>query len=363
MVYRVLHLAMVLTFLCSCSSDDGGTRASSTSPTPTPSAGDTTSPVVGAISFSNVDYSSMDITWTAASDDVTTATSLSYKLVKASDKTLIDTISEAEAVTGSDLLVDWQTNVLTYSLSGLAQTTTYAFAVLVKDAAGNKAIYTAKDQTTPTQPSVTNLISHWKFDNSFLDEEGLTNFTPVNSPTFSTSKAKFGTHSAYFNGVDQYLSTNYDFSGMSNFTMAGWVYVESVPALTLNNRIGFWGQNDLIEMGLMYNSGFTGYRLCLWVSGSSNTCDTVDFPIGQWVHVTIMGSTTMGTSVYKNGQLIASSSNTNAGSSGYKLSVGNGVWNPAASGGNELYFHGFIDELAMWDRLLNSTEIQNLANQ
>ena len=113
------------------------------------SVADTTAPVPGtSISFSNVTGTSLSVNWGAASDDITSTASLQYKVVKAATSGAIDTVGEADAITGGDLLMDWTANTLTKAVTSLTNGTTYYFAVLVKDEAGNKALYSPAAQAT-----------------------------------------------------------------------------------------------------------------------------------------------------------------------------------------------------------------------
>lgn len=122
---------------------------------------DSTNPTPGtAISFASVGVSSLTVNWGAASDNVTAAASLEYKLVKDNSAAAnIDTVSEVDAKTGGDLLLDWTANTLTKNVTGLTAGTTYYFAVIVRDAAGNKAIYTPGSQATDT-----NLFPRYAYD-------------------------------------------------------------------------------------------------------------------------------------------------------------------------------------------------------
>jgi len=118
-------------------------------------------PVAGtAISFSAVDTTSTTVNWGAATDAITAQTSLEYKLVKDnSAAAAIDTIAEIEAKTAGDLLMDWTANTTSKSVTGLSSATTYYFAVLVRDAAGNKTIYSPAGQAT-----LTNVYPRYAFD-------------------------------------------------------------------------------------------------------------------------------------------------------------------------------------------------------
>lgn len=107
------------------------------------------SPTVGtAIVATPTSYSRISLTWGAASDDVTAAAQLQYKLVTASSSAAIDTVTEADAITGGSLLLDWTANTLSASVAALTLGTTYYYAVLVKDADSNKSIYTPQSATT-----------------------------------------------------------------------------------------------------------------------------------------------------------------------------------------------------------------------
>ena len=110
---------------------------------------DATAPTIGtAISFANVAATTLTVNWGAASDAVTGQSSLQYRLVKATTSTAIDTISEIDAISGVDLLQDYTANDVTQSISGLTPSTTYFFAVNVRDSAGNMAIYAPASQAT-----------------------------------------------------------------------------------------------------------------------------------------------------------------------------------------------------------------------
>ena len=112
---------------------------------------DQTGPVSGgALTFSNVTETSMTVSWPAATDGVTAKESLQYKLVRATTSAAIDTIAEVDAISGADLAMEWSVNTLTKNVTALAGETTYHFAVLVKDSAGNKTLYSGGEQATST---------------------------------------------------------------------------------------------------------------------------------------------------------------------------------------------------------------------
>jgi len=105
------------------------------------SSSDVLPPVGGSVSFSQTDNITVVISWDAANDAVTVQNKLQYKLVKASSAEAINTAAKADAITGTDLVMDWTPNTTSKTVSGLLASSTYYFGVLVKDETGNKTLY------------------------------------------------------------------------------------------------------------------------------------------------------------------------------------------------------------------------------
>ena len=77
------------------------------------------------------------------------AANLQYRLVRAASSAAIDTITEVDAAGGGVTVVDdYTTNLTSRNVTGLTASTTYFFAVVVRDSAGNKAIYAPASQAT-----------------------------------------------------------------------------------------------------------------------------------------------------------------------------------------------------------------------
>lgn len=106
-------------------------------------SGDSTAPTVGtALTASSITTTTLTLSWGAASDAVTGVGQLQYKLLRAADSVQLDTITEANAITGSGKMMDWTAGTTSFNGTGLTEGTSYAFAVLVRDAAGNMSLYT-----------------------------------------------------------------------------------------------------------------------------------------------------------------------------------------------------------------------------
>ena len=106
-------------------------------------------PVIGApIALSNVTDVGFTSAWGGSSSSNSFAENLEYRGVIAGDRTLIDTASEALALTGSNVVFDWTKDLSGFEAVGLAGHTSYAFAVLVRDEAGGLALYEPVSFTT-----------------------------------------------------------------------------------------------------------------------------------------------------------------------------------------------------------------------
>jgi len=122
-----------------CGGDSGSSAA----------GGDTTRPTHGtAIKFSDITSDSFTITWGEGSDNVTSAASLQYKVVKADSFTKLNLVSRAESLTGDDIISDWSSYVPSIPLDNLSSETVFWINVIVKDEAGNMEVYAASSVRT-----------------------------------------------------------------------------------------------------------------------------------------------------------------------------------------------------------------------
>lgn len=122
-------------------------RASASSPWPN---ADTTAPLSSGktISSTSLGRYSIGLSWPATTDDGTLASQLKYKLVKATSAEALSTVSLADAASAGNTVMDWTANTQVATATSLSAQTTYYFAVLVKDATGNKTKYNVNSFTT-----------------------------------------------------------------------------------------------------------------------------------------------------------------------------------------------------------------------
>jgi len=108
---------------------------------------DTTAPVTGTeIVFKDVKNNSAIVSWGAGKDDVTAESDLQYKLVFSKDINEINTIDSAVNCS----IIDWRGYVTETAVTNLDDNTKYYFTVILRDIAGNKALYEPKEIKTIT---------------------------------------------------------------------------------------------------------------------------------------------------------------------------------------------------------------------
>ncbi|SPE60739.1 hypothetical protein SBV1_480022 [Verrucomicrobia bacterium] len=172
---------------------------------------------------------------------------------------------------------------------------------------------------------------------------GLAGPRPPQFPTFETTN-----YAPLFDGTSAYVGGPYELvNNLPAFTIAGWI----CPTASQSSRTGLFGQNDTLEFGFISSSS-----LQIW-SPSGSVTVAYPFPNNAWHYVTAAGGNGQ-ISIYLDGALAGTSSTSGAnfGESEYDFNIGGGgVFDPTGN-----YFHGQIDEVAVWFRALATNEITAL---
>ncbi len=125
---------------------------------------DTAAPVPGdngAIVCSNPTATSVDLSWTAASDNTTATEDLEYQVFYSTSDNITGVTAAGD--NGTPSTIGWTANIVTHTVSSLSAETTYYFVVVVQDEAGRAAAYTPTSVATilpddDTAPTVTGSI-------------------------------------------------------------------------------------------------------------------------------------------------------------------------------------------------------------
>jgi len=146
-------------------------QASTSSTPPNPRVGND-----GQIVVSNIEESSLKLTWTPATDDSTPAADLQYAVWRSAEQN-INSPGDIEA--NGTLEKNFEGNYTTFSATGLSPSSTYYFNIVVKDNDGNKSSYrqiataTLPASSPAIDPSLTVTISS-------SQDPGPTSGTPLN---------------------------------------------------------------------------------------------------------------------------------------------------------------------------------------
>ena len=106
----------------------------------------------GKITADNIEYTTLTLNWTKATDDFSTQANISYKVYMS----LTDNIATLGSITrNGTVLTEWQKDIATLDVENLLAATTYYFSILVKDEKENTTSYqstsikTLSDTTPP----------------------------------------------------------------------------------------------------------------------------------------------------------------------------------------------------------------------
>lgn len=218
-------------------------------------------------------------------------------------------------------------------------------------------------------PTENGLVGYWKFD------EGTNTGSIVDSSGYAQTGLRRGSGSVWtssvlpslsfdnpsamsFNGYGDWVTSTVSSSfpdGSSSFTQALWLRTTgsgSLKTLLTRRNQGSWNQSDWPTMFLTQGS------ITLAVDDNSymNTTDFIPVNDGQWHHVAGVKNGN-DYSLYVDGILRDSITDSHPmnGSSGLPLAIGRA---PSWAGS---YFSGDLDDVRVYNRVLSSDEILNLA--
>ncbi len=197
------------------------------------------------------------------------------------------------------------------------------------------------------------LISYWDFEEnsgSIIDRLGINNGTNVGA---TNTTGKIG-DAYYFDGSNDYIEIDDASALTTNWTVSLWVFPNS-----LNNYMGAFAKIEDDRAGgedfmlITHSTGEMGSGDGAWAFSSTASITTGTWYNLVWVYDKV--NTRM--SYYVNGVSKGTDENFNPSDTAtYSFFMGSWVDVSAYE------FNGKMDEVGIWNRALNSTEIQNLYN-
>ncbi len=226
-------------------------------------------------------------------------------------------------------------------------------------------------QNIPAYVPTSGLVGWWPFNGNANDESGNSNNGTVNGANLDTDR--FGN-----------LNQCYSFDGISNNIR---IANSLLPATQTSYSISLWAKPFLFNTNyseIMCDRGSTDYShkyritmadngaslqpgtfYCLMGDGIGEThCyDTTFLNLNTWIHyVVTFDSADSKMKTYKNGILVDENFSTGVGSGYPNQSNSTYIGQSISPAGFDYGFNGLIDDIGMWNRVLDSTEINNLFN-
>jgi hypothetical protein len=279
--------------------------------------------------------SSCEVTGLYASSICTTTSSSSGCTTTSST----DTITSCNPYT-------W-TNGVTYTTSNNTATDTFV------NAAGCDSIVTL-NLTISGIPG-NGLIGYWPFNGNANDESGNGNNGTVNGASLTDDRYGDSNSAYYFDGINDYIDCGDSLLGATttqSITVNSWVKMQD----SLSGMVISKYQNlDASKSNYFMSFDRLNSRLRLTGRGT-NVVDGSFVSTGDWVMLTaIYQNGTNSSKIYVNGSYINQGSlNFNSYQAVAKTLIGRNAGSPPN------YFKGKIDDIGIWNRALNATEIAGL---
>lgn len=226
----------------------------------------------------------------------------------------------------------------------------------------------------PTVIPTNNLIGYWPLDSNFQNAFSTSHHGTNSGAIPAIGRSGLGSVGMRFNGVNQFatLPSSVMNQVTGSFTVSFWLRADSL----VPNNLGYDPIND--RSSSIWNFRFRlmfGQTNFPTYSPDSSYMDHINanaqlpraagpYPNSDgWVHYVLVYAGTASSGVmqlYYNGQLTGVSATTSLMSGARPINIGRGISPTMPTGYG--FFGGTLDEIAIWNRALTATEIQNIYN-
>lgn len=256
---------------------------------------------------------------------------------------------------------------------GLTQNVTYIgsdgqnYTLVIKN---GLIVSTNQTQQSSGFPS-NGLISYWKLDessgnNTINSINSSLNGTHLNSPSVINGIID---NARNYSGTSQQLTNitnwiDYNFTTTGNFTYGGWTRNYNMTGYAMNFMMGMQIPGQVSGFNIGFNQ--SGYALCEFgsLNGWQDVYSKGPIPLASWINIYCTSDVSSSNhSIWINGTLNnTASSSGSPKTSSWPLALGGFGWNSGQYPSDKVWYNGTVDEVGIWNRSLNQTEIGQLYN-
>lgn len=243
----------------------------------------------------------------------------------------------------------------------LIPNTTYEVVVTangMQDYAGNTTAQSFSSNFTTGNALDQSLINHWKLDDNGTDAKGSNN-AMVNGLGYTEGGHQFSSQQ------NQYIQLDTDISGIigGSATMSYYFKTTQSGAVDPWDAPGFAGRDD---KGLGNQDVFWGWidqsgRLALSAGNDNGIRSPSVINDNQWRHITMSRNAQSGVlKMYLDGQLVATGTNNSGNYGGNDWNKVSSLMRIEDSDNKNQTLEGYVDDIKIFNRPLNDTEVADL---
>ena len=232
-------------------------------------------------------------------------------------------------------------------------------------------VFLSYSQTFPSYVPGSDLVGWWPFNGNANDESGNNNPGIVNGATLDIDRFGNPNQCYNFDGVSNNIRITNSIlpTSQCSFTISLWVKPNSFNTnyseIMCDRGNSNYAHKYRITMADNGASQQPGTFYCLMGDGFGEThCyDTTYLNLNTWIHyVVTFDSALSQMKAFKNGVLVDENFSTGVGSGYPNQSNSTYIGQSISPAGFDFGFHGLIDDIGVWTRVLDSIEINNLLN-
>ena len=238
-----------------------------------------------------------------------------------------------------------QNPTVSYAGSGV-----FSVTLTASNSAGSSSI----TKTIISTPSI-GLVAYYPFNGNANDSTGNGNDGALSGGINLTTDRFGNVNSAYeFDGIDDFINTSSTFD-YANRTLSLWINPYDISGSGKTTKVAITQDDDALNNGIL-RVDFQDNQMKLWAGGISGTYTTQSVSPNSWIHLVLIRDADM-TYYYVDNVLVLTATADGAGS------TINPVPDFIIGAGRttiDQFFKGKIDDIKVYNRVLNESEVNAL---